>query len=444
MANDRKKKILVGISGGIAIYKVAQLVSNLAKKHEVQVVMSEHATELMSPLTFETLTERPVVTKMFGPEIKHDKVPHIELAKWADLIILAPATANLVAKMAHGIADDMLSTMLLAARSPILVAPAMNTYMLNHPATVENLNTLLSRGIEIMDTEVGMLACQDFGSGKLASPEAIQERAEEMLQRHYGTREVSGDGAGDVRSGDGAGDVRSGDGEISNGGGFGQRRDLAGVRVTVTAGPTEEALDPVRFVTNHSSGKMGYAVAEAARERGADVLLISGPVHLEEPEGVEVRRVTSALEMYEEVRAALAETDILIKAAAVSDYRPAEVSEEKIKKGQGDLVVRFVRNPDILAWAGENKRPGTILAGFAMETEDLLTNAKHKLETKHLDLVVANSLKVQGAGFGVDTNVATLIWPDREEALPLMAKSELAGRILDECVKLYRANEADA
>lgn len=398
---SEKKHIVVGIAGGIAVYKVAQLVSNLAKKHEVQVVMTAHAMELMSPLTFETLTGRPVVSRMFGPDIKHTEVPHIDLAKWADLIIITPATANIIAKMAHGLADDMLSTMMLAARCPVLVCPAMNTYMLDHPATTANLRTLQGRGIEVMESESGLLACKDFGSGKLPTPEAMQQRAEAILARLG-------------------------------------RQDLLGLRITVTAGPTQEALDPVRFISNHSSGRMGYALAEAAWARGAAVTLISGPVNLAPPAGVAVQPVVSAADMFIAVQETLADTDILIKAAAVGDYRPAAVSEEKIKKGDGELVLRLVKNPDILAWAGEHKALGTVLCGFAMETESLLANARKKLSAKQADLLVANSLREEGAGFGVTTNIATLLWPDREEALPLMTKAELADHILDACLAIHK------
>lgn len=408
-----KKNILVGISGGIAVYKVAQLVSNLSKVHEVQVVMTEHALEFMTPLSFETLTHREVFYKMFGEGIHHMEVPHIDLAKWADIIILAPTTANLIAKMANGISDDLMSAMLLAARCPILLCPAMNTFMLNHPATQENLKTLESRGVIVLESEAGMLACGDYGSGKLPAPEVIQAKAEEILNSSTTTGKNSIN-AENLQTTD----------------------DLTGLHVTVTAGPTQEALDPVRFISNHSSGKMGYAIARAAMNRGAKVTLISGPVQLTAPEGVELVAVKSAMDMFEAVKNQLDKSDILVKAAAVSDYRASEIQEEKIKKSGDELVLRMVKNPDILAWAGENKPEGTVLCGFAMETENLLANAKAKLEKKNCDLLVANNLKVEGAGFATDTNVATLIWRDKQEALSIMSKDDLADRILDECLIL--------
>lgn len=396
-----RKKIVVGISGGIAVFKVAQLVSNLSKQYDVQVVMTKHATEIMSPLTFETLTGRPCLYKMFGPDVHHMHVDHIDVAKWADLIILAPATANLIAKMTHGIADDLLSTMLLASRSPILLAPAMNSFMLDHPATRENLHKLKDRGVYIIDTDAGMLACGDFGSGKLPSPEAIQAKAEEILAIEQTKTE-----------------------------------DLSGINITVTAGPTVEDIDPVRFITNHSSGKMGYAIAERAKARGANVHLISGPVQLEPLADVKMTQVRSAEDMFNAVKEALPTSDMLIKAAAVSDYRVKEKNAQKIKKDGDSIQIEMVKNPDILAWAGKNKPEHTVLCGFAMETENLLENAKGKLLAKNCDILVANSLSEEGAGFKTDTNVATLLWPDRQERLELMSKLDLADRILDELLKI--------
>lgn len=398
-----KRRILLGISGGIAVFKAAQLVSNLSKRHEVRVIMTENALEFMSPLTFETLTGHKVYKSMFGPEADQTSVAHIELAKWAEIIILAPCTANVIAKAAAGLADDLLSTMLLAARSPILLCPAMNSFMLAHPATQANLKTLSARGFHILDSDEGLLACGDFGSGKLPAPEVIEQKAMEIL-------DLQAEG----------------------------RKDLEGLRITVTAGPTQEALDPVRFVSNHSSGKMGYAIASEAAARGADVTLISGPVSLEPPSGVRLVKTVSALDMFEAVKNYLPQSDILIKAAAVGDYRPAEQAEEKIKKKGDELLLRLVPNPDILAWAGAHKTAQTVLCGFAMETEDLLKNARAKLEKKNCDLLAANSLRQEGAGFGVNTNIATLLWRDREEQLPLMSKADLASRILDECLKLHK------
>lgn len=397
-----KKKIIVAISGGIAIYKVAQLVSNLSKKYEVQVIMTKHAQAFMSPLTFETLTGKAVPGAMFTPDVHYDQVNHIDLAKWADIIIIAPATANFIAKMAHGLADDLLSTTMLATRSPILICPAMNTNMLNHQATIANLEILQNRGIHILESEQGMLACGDFGSGKLPEVTIIQETAEKLLKVN-------------------------------------QKQDLTGLEITVTAGPTQEALDPIRFITNHSSGIMGYSIAEAAQVRGAKVNLISGPTNITAPSGVSLIKVLSARDMFNAVQSVFAETDILVKAAAVADYRPAETLRNKIKKQEGDLQIKFVRNPDILAWAGVHKQAHQVLCGFAMETEDLLDNAKAKLQKKNCDMLVANSLAEEGAGFGVTTNVATLLWPNQEpKALTLMSKKDLSELILDELVKIKK------
>ncbi|MGI6580032.1 MAG: bifunctional phosphopantothenoylcysteine decarboxylase/phosphopantothenate--cysteine ligase CoaBC [Saccharofermentanales bacterium] len=397
-----KKKIIVAISGGIAIYKVAQLVSNLSKKYEVQVIMTEHAQAFMSPLIFETLTGRPVPKNMFAPDIHHDQIPHINLAKWADIIIIAPATANLIAKMANGLADDLVSTTMLATRSPVLLCPAMNTNMLNHQATIANIEILQNRGIHVLESEQGMLACGDFGSGKLPEVSVIQETAEKLLEVN-------------------------------------QKQDLTGLKITVTAGPTQEALDPVRFITNHSSGIMGYSIAEAAQTRGAKVNLISGPTNLTAPAGLTLTQVISARDMFNAVEAIFPETDILIKAAAVADYRPAEISQDKIKKQDSDLQISFIRNPDILAWAGEYKQNHQVLCGFAMETDNLLDNAKVKLQKKNCDMLVANSLTEEGAGFGIATNVVTLLWPNQEpKALPLMSKRNLADLILDELLKIKK------
>ncbi|HHU54172.1 MAG TPA: bifunctional phosphopantothenoylcysteine decarboxylase/phosphopantothenate--cysteine ligase CoaBC [Clostridiaceae bacterium] len=397
-----KKKILVAISGGIAVYKVAQLVSNLSKKYEIQVIMTKHARAFMSPLTFEALTGRAVPKAMFTPDVHYDQISHIHLAKWADIIIIAPATANLIAKMAHGLADDLLSTTMLATRSPILLCPAMNTNMLNHQATVANLELLQNRGIHILESERGLLACGDFGSGKLPEVSIIQETAEKLLE-------------------------------------INQKQDLTGLEITVTAGPTQEALDPVRFITNHSSGIMGYSIAEAAQARGATVNLISGPTNITAPPGVSLIKVISARDMFDAVQSVFSETDILIKAAAVADYRPTETFRNKIKKQEGDLQVKFVRNPDILAWAGEHKQAHQVLCGFAMETEDLLDNAKAKLQKKNCDMLVANSLRDEGAGFGATTNVATLLWPNQEpKALTLMSKKDLSELILDELLKIKK------
>ncbi len=398
-----KANIVVAISSSIAVFKAAQLVSDLVKEHSVQVVMTANATKYMSALTFETLTKRPVYTQMYGDDVDFSSVAHIEVAKWADLIVACPATANLIAKMAHGIADDFVSTLMLAARCPILVCPAMNTTMLNHPATQDNLATLIDRGVAVVGTGSGLLACGDVGDGKLASLDLIEDQIVKALAD--------------------------------------QDADLAGLNLTITAGPTREAIDPVRFITNHSTGKMGYALAEVAARRGAKVVLISGPVGLTPPSGVDVIDVVSAQDMFEAVRQTINNTDILIKSAAVADYRPAEIAEHKIKKSGEAMSIQLERTTDILHWVGTHATPGLVVCGFAMETENLLANAQSKLEHKNCDLLVANSLRTPGAGFGTDTNVATLIWPDRTESLPIMSKMQLADRILSECAAIHRRKQ---
>ena len=386
------KCVLLGITGGIAAYKMANVASALVKAGaEVHVVMTENATQFITPLTFETLTNNRCVVDTFARDFQYD-VTHISLAKKADLILVAPATANVIAKLAHGIADDMLTTVVLAARCRKLVAPAMNTAMLENPITQDNLNTLRKYGFGIIEPASGLLACQDVGSGKLPEPEVLLEGITMELARE---------------------------------------KTLAGVRVTVTAGPTQEALDPVRCLTNHSSGRMGYAIAREAALRGAEVTLISGPTALTPPMGVHFRPVTSAQEMLEAVQSALPETDILIMAAAVADYRPAQVAEHKMKKGDGALILPLERTRDILQWVSEHRHLGLFVCGFSMETRDLLANSRAKLERKHLDMIAANSLNTEGAGFGVATNVVTLLTPDGAEELPLLGKDQVAARMLD-------------
>ena len=401
-------KILVGITGGIAIYKVAQLVSNLSKLHEVKVIMSKSAQEFMSIEVFQALTKHKVYTDVFETyhEDGEELIAHVELAKWADIIVLAPATANIIGKFANGIADDMLSTTLMAARTPILIAPAMNTFMLNSPATRQNMETLTSRGVHIMSTDSGDLACGDFGNGKLAQPFIIQAEIDRILKE---TAEKSK-----------------------------KKQDLKGLSILVTAGPTREAIDPVRYITNHSTGKMGYAVAENALDRGASVTIISGLVNIEPPVGANIVYVESALDMYESVQANLKNADIFIMTAAVADYRAVATQDEKIKKSGEEVSLNLTKNPDIIAWASKNRNPGAVVTGFAMETENLVENARGKLERKELDLIAANSLRDEGAGFGTDTNVVTLITADTEEALPLLSKYKVAEKILDKNLEIHK------
>ena len=331
----------------------------------------------------------------FARDFQYD-VAHISLAKAADLILIAPATANVIAKLANGIADDMLTTTVLAARCKKLVAPAMNTAMLENPITQDNLQKLRHYGFGIIEPAVGMLACKDVGSGKLPEPETLLDCIAMELARE---------------------------------------KDLAGLRLTVTAGPTQEALDPVRYLTNHSTGRMGYAIAREAMLRGAQVTLISGPTALKPVPGVKTLPVVSAKEMFEAVKQTLPETDILIKAAAVADYRPASIAEDKVKKTDGAMSIPLERTDDILGWVAQNRHPGLFVCGFSMETRDMVANSQRKLQKKHLDMIVANNLKVAGAGFGVDTNVVTILTPDGIQELPLMGKDQVAGRLLDEILR---------
>ena len=387
------KTVVLGVTGGIAAYKMANVASALRKAGaNVHVIMTKNATEFITPLTFETLTNNRCMVDTFDRNFQYD-VAHISLAKAADLMLIAPATANVIAKLAHGLADDMLTTTALAARCKKLVAPAMNTAMLENPITQDNLKTLERYGFGIIQPAVGLLACKDVGSGKLPEPEVLLDAVARELARE---------------------------------------KDLLGVRVTVTAGPTQESLDPVRYLTNHSSGKMGYAIAREAMLRGAEVTLISGPTALKPVPGVKLVPIVTAQDMLEAVQAALPETDILIKAAAVADYRPAAVSDQKLKKQDGELSIPLERTTDILAWVSEHRHPGLFVCGFSMETENMLENSRKKLQKKHLDMIVANNLKTQGAGFGVETNVVTLITQDEIQELPLMGKDEVAGKLLDE------------
>lgn len=392
------KTVLLGVTGGIACYKVASLASALVKQHCcVHVVMTKNATEFISPLTFEQLTGNRAVVDTFDRNHTF-QVEHVALADRADLVFIAPATANVLAKLAHGIADDMLTTTVLACDCPKIAAPAMNTRMFLNPVTQDNLDTLRRYGWEIIQPASGRLACGAVGPGKMPEPEDLLESILHAISH---------------------------------------RRDMAGVRVLVTAGPTRESLDPVRYLTNHSTGKMGYAVARAAAARGAEVTLISGPTELKPPAYVETVGVTTAQEMFDAVTSRAAGQDIIVKAAAVADYRPAHTETDKIKKsGRGsDLSLPLERTADILAWLGEHRAPGQFLCGFSMETQDMVENSRRKLEKKHLDMIAANNLKQEGAGFGTATNLLTLITPEDEIALPLMSKDAAAHALLDEILK---------
>lgn len=385
------KHILIVVTGGIAAYKACDLTSRLSKTgHEIRVVMTEHATKFVTPLTFESLCHRPVLTSLFEDH-PEDPIAHVNLAKWADVVCVVPATANIIGKIAHGITDDLASTVCLAAFRKRILCPAMNVHMYENEAVQDNLRVLRNRGWEILEPVSGLLACQDEGKGKLPPVESIAETVLSSLHD----------------------------------------KPLAGKRVVVTAGPTQEALDPVRFISNHSTGKQGYAIARAARNLGAETVLITGPVSLAAPSGMEVVPVVSAREMFEAVKARQ-DADMFVLAAAVSDFRPKDVSDQKIKKRDASLVTELEPNPDILAWLGEHKRPGQKLVGFAMETQNLEENARHKLEAKHCDLLVANDLFVPGAGFGTDTNVVLFITPEKTRRLEKTTKEDLGYRILEE------------
>lgn len=387
-----KKTLILGITGGIAAFKSAQLVSNLKKKgYDIHVIMTENACEFVTPLTFETLTHNRVSVQTFDRTFKYD-VNHISLAQKADLFIVAPASANFIAKAAFGLSDDMLTTTFLAATCPKLIAPAMNTGMLTNPMTQRNISICLEAGIEFVQPASGLLACGDVGAGKLADLEVIEERIEEVLYLE---------------------------------------KPLKGKLVLVTAGPTQEALDPVRFITNHSSGKMGYAVAKAARNMGAQVKLISGPVGLTPPVGVETIPVESAAQMKEVLEHYRDNYHILVKAAAVSDFRAKNIASYKLKKnGASEKTVEFVENSDILAEIGKTKKPDQVVCGFAMETENLIENAKNKLRAKQADMIVANQLTDAGAGFKGDTNKVSLITAESIEPFEIMSKEAVAEEIM--------------
>ena len=390
------KTVVLGVTGGIAAYKMPNLASALVKLGcNVQVLMTQNATQFITAVTFETLTGNKALVDTFDRNFSF-QVEHIAVADQADLVMIAPATANVIAKLAHGLADDMLTTTVLACNCPKIVVPAMNTKMYENPVTQDNLNTLRRYGGEVVEPASGYLACGAVGKGKLPEPEVLLQVILHDLAHE---------------------------------------KDMMGKKVLVTAGPTQEALDPVRYLTNHSSGKMGYAIAQAAARRGAQVTLVSGPVALKRLPYVETVDVVSAQEMFEAVAVRAAEQDILIKAAAVADYRPMMVAEDKMKKSDDALSIPLERTQDILGWLGQHRRPGQFLCGFSMETQNMVENSRKKLEKKQVDMIAANNLKVEGAGFGVDTNLLTLITKDGLDELPLVTKEEAADLLLDRILK---------
>lgn len=395
----KNKTVLLGVTGGIAAYKIASLASALVKLHaSVEVVMTKNATEFITPLTFEELTGGRVMIDTFDRNFTH-QVEHISLAERADIMIIAPATANVCAKLAHGIADDMLTTTALACRCPKLVAPSMNTNMYENPVTQDNLDILRRYGWDVIEPASGRLACGAVGKGKLPEPETLLAHILRYIAYPH---------------------------------------DLDGKKVLVTAGPTLEALDPVRFISNRSTGKMGYALAKAAMLRGADVTLVTGPTSIEPPMFVKTVNVESAEEMFDAVKAHASESDLIVKSAAVADYTPEGYSDEKIKKSSGELAIPLKRTTDILAYLGKNRREGQIICGFSMETENLIENSRKKLAKKNVDMICANSLKTAGAGFGTDTNVVTVITADGEDTLPIMSKDEVAHAILDKAKAMLK------
>lgn len=386
------KTVLLGVTGSIAAYKIAYLASALKKQQaDVHVLMTRNATNFINPITFESLTGNKCLVDTFDRNFQF-QVEHVSIAKKADVVMIAPASANVIGKLAHGIADDMLTTTIVACRCKKFISPAMNTNMFENPIVQDNLKTLEHYGYEVIDPAVGYLACGDTGAGKMPEPETLL---------NYILRECACE------------------------------KDMKGLKVLVTAGPTQEAIDPVRYITNHSSGKMGYAIAKMAMLRGADVTLVSGRTALAPPPFVKVVPVVTARDMYEAVTSVSQEQDIIIKAAAVADYRPASVSDEKIKKKDDDMSIALERTDDILKYLGEHKPDGQFLCGFSMETENMIGNSRVKLTRKNLDMVAANNVKMAGAGFQGDTNVLTLITQDEEVSLPLMSKEDAAGKILD-------------
>ena len=392
MSNTDKKTVLLGVTGGIAAYKMANVASSLVKMgYNVHVIMTENATNFITPITFETLTNNKCIIDTFDRNFEF-KVEHIALAKQADVVLVAPATANVIGKMANGIADDMLTTTILACKCKKIIAPAMNTNMYENPIVRDNIAKLMMYGFEIIPAASGHLACGDSGKGKLPDENILIE---------YILRALNA------------------------------KKDLIGKNILVTAGPTREALDPVRYITNHSTGKMGYAIARAAAFRGANVTLVSGPVNIAKPLFVNTIDIISAEDMFNAVKNNYEKQHIIIKAAAVADYTPVDVADNKIKKSDGDMSIPLKRTTDILKFLGENKKEGQFICGFSMETENMLENSRAKLDKKNADMIVANSLKTEGAGFGTDTNVVTLITRDKVKEYEMMSKNDVADAILD-------------
>ncbi|MDD6291191.1 MAG: bifunctional phosphopantothenoylcysteine decarboxylase/phosphopantothenate--cysteine ligase CoaBC [Lachnospiraceae bacterium] len=390
------KCVILGVTGSIAAYKIASLASSLVKLHaDVTVIMTKNATNFINPITFETLTGNKCLVDTFDRNFQYS-VEHVSLAKKADIVLVAPASANVIGKIAHGIADDMLTTTILACKCPKLISPAMNTNMYENAIVQDNLKILENYGFEVIDPACGYLACGDTGAGKMPEPEALLA---------YIMRTIA------------------------------CKKDLRGKKVMITAGPTQEKIDPVRFITNHSTGKMGYAIAENCMRRGAEVTLITGPVALTPPPFVKVVPVVSAADMAEAVKTCYEAQDIIIKSAAVADYRPLHPANEKVKKKDGGATIELERTEDILAFLGKNKRPGQFVCGFSMETENMLENSRAKLEKKNVDMIVANNLKVAGAGFGTDTNVVTLITREDCKELEIMSKADVAEAIVSAILK---------
>ena len=396
------KTVLLGVTGSIAAYKIAYLASALKKLHaQVHVLMTQNATNFINPITFETLTGNKCLVDTFDRNFQFS-VEHVSIAKQADVVMIAPASANVIGKLAHGIADDMLTTTIMACKCKKIVSPAMNTNMYENPIVQDNLAILQHYGYEVIEPASGCLACGDTGAGKMPEPEMLLD---------YILREIA------------------------------KEKDLLGRKVLVTAGPTQEAIDPVRYITNHSSGKMGYALAKAAMLRGADVTLVSGPCAIEPPPFVKLVPVVTAKEMFDAVTSVSFEQDIIIKAAAVADYRPANVYEDKVKKHEEQMSIKLEKTDDILGYLGEHRLPGQFLCGFSMETQNMLGNSRAKLGKKHLDMVAANNLKVAGAGFQGDTNVLTLITQDEDVSLQLMSKEDAANVILDKILSIQKERE---
>ncbi len=391
------KTVLLGVTGSIAAYKIASLASALKKLHaDVHVLMTQNATNFINPITFESLTGNKCLVDTFDRNFQF-QVEHVSIAKKADVVMIAPASANVIGKLAHGIADDMLTTTVMACKCKKYISPAMNTNMFENPIVQDNLKTLEHYGYEVIQPASGYLACGDTGAGKMPEPETLLAYIEKEIARE---------------------------------------KDLQGKKILVTAGPTQEAIDPVRYITNHSSGKMGYAIAKAAMLRGAEVTLVSGRTAIEAPLFVNVIPIVTAKDMFEAVTGISNEQDIIIKAAAVADYRPAVVSSEKVKKKEGQMSIELERTDDILKYLGENKREGQFLCGFSMETQNMISNSRAKLEKKNLDMVAANNVKEAGAGFQGDTNVLTLITQKEETSLPLMSKEDAANKLLDKILEL--------